>query len=501
MPDEPKKRGRPKGSYSSKAITKAEGVAYVYLSGDSLEVAWENPDITIEKMEKLRANEEAESLQLNISNLIFPTDPLMITVIDKDEKDQDEVAARLRQMCNRPEVAFFNQMKNYMIDSCYGCYFYSLSISEAEDGFIELTEFRDLPPASFNHAWNITGTEKGRSVLFPGVVLQEDEKIHYYQVDKDGESRELKNCSHMKPPGRDFDLCGKPLFYSLFPVFNKSSFAWLALMQTVNRCGSLSIFIKITNPTKGDMDTAKNILKNYSKNNQFPIPGNFEIIEVGKETNDITLKAIELINNKLSAHFSPSRFIATDGNLIGGSDQAKADLLVKFIMGFQQVIVDNFKPILQKILEYNGYLDYKVDIKFPKIEFKDGTLEYNRAKDAAEKGAIDPNEYRVKMGYEPMTDEDLAKLPDKWKAVKPDPINTKGSEIESNDPEKAATLTDKEVQDEEENEKKAGGKLKKNQLVVNQSEDIIEETAAGIKTGWDDLIKGFTRYLEQKVKT
>lgn len=485
--DEPKKRGRPKGS---KTITKAEGVAYVYLSGDTLEVAWENSEITIDTMEKLRANEEAESLQLNLSNLIFPTEPPMITVIDKDENDQDELAARLRQMCNRPEVAFFNQMKNYMIDSCYGCFFYSLSISQAADGFIELTEFRDLPPASFNNAWNLTGYVKGRSVLFPGVVLEEDKKIHYYQVDDNGLPQELKNCSHMKPPGRDFDICGKPLFYSLVPVFNRSSFAWLALMQTVNRAGAPSIFMKIENPTQKDFDLAKKILKNYSKNNQFSIPGNFTPVEIGKNPNDIALRAIEVINNKLSAHFSPSRFVATDGNLIGGSDQAKADLLVKFIMGFQQVIVDNFKPILQKILEYNGYVDYKVEIKFPKIEFRDGTLDYNRAKDAAEKGAIDPNEYRVKMGFEPLAEDDLTKLPDKWKAIKPDMIDTG---VESTEPAKSETLTEDDIQDDQQD-------LQKNQLTTNQEDDIIKETASGIKDGWTDLIKVFTKYLDGKVK-
>jgi len=502
MPDEPKKRGRPKGSYSSKKspITQAEGVAYVFLSGNNLEISWENPEIDIETMEKLRANEEAESLQLNLSNLIFPSEPPIITVLDKDEKDQDEIAARLRQMCERPEVSFFNQMKNYMIDSCYGCYFYSLGISQADDGFIELTEFRDLPAASFSRVWNISGVEKGRAVLFPGVVRQDDGKIHYYQADEDGQPQELHNCSHMKPPGRDFDLCGKPLFYSLVPVFNRSSFSWLALMQTVNRAGAPSIFIKITNPTAKDFGLAKKILQNYSKNNQFSVPGNFEIIEIGKDPNDIALKAIEAINNKLSAHFSPSRFVATDGNLIGGSDQAKADLLVKFIMGFQQIIVDNFKPILQSILEYNGYLDYKVSIMFPKPEFKDGTLDYNRAKDAAEKKAISRNEYRLKMGFEPATDEDLDTFADEWKSE--DPILPNVQPPLTNKPDKEATLTEEGVQAKEENKKKSEkDNLKTNQLPTNQTDIIIDETAQGITTGWDDLITGFTKHLERKVKS
>lgn len=496
MADEPKKRGRPKGSYSKK-ITQAEGVAYVYLSGNSLEVAWENPEITISTMEKLRANEEAESLQLNLSNLIFPAEPPMITVIDPDEQDKDEVAARLRQMCDRPEVAFYKQMKNYLIDSCYSCYFYSLGISQASDGFIELIELRDLPSASFNYAWNLSGTEKGRSVLFPGVVLQDDGKIHYYQTGEDGQPHELKNCSHMKPPGRDSDICGRPLFYSLVPVFNRSKFSWLALMQTVNRAGAPSVIMKIENPTQKDFDLAKKILKNYSKNNQFTIPGNFTPIEIGKNPNDIALKAIEATNNIFSTHFSPARFIASDGNIIGGSDQAKADLLLQFIMGFQQVIVDNFKPILQDILTYNGYTDYKVSIVFPKPEFKDGTLDYNRAKDAAEKGAIDPNEYRVKMGFEPMTNEDLSKLPKKWNAVKPIAIDTYNTEIKGNEPDKEAALSEEDVQAQEENKKKT----EKDDLQTNQAEDIIEETAAGLKDGWDELINGFQKYLEKKVTT
>jgi hypothetical protein len=499
---------RPKGSKNKAKIslTNAEGVAYVFLNGnDEINVSWENTDVTAETMEKLRGNEEAESLQINLSNLIFSEDDPIISVLDTEENDQDEIAARLRQMCERPEVAFFDQMKNYLIDSCFGCYVGSIGLSSTQDGFIELTEFRDLPSASFTRVPFSVNDTYGHAALFPGIIRDKEGKIHYWQIQEDGEPKELKNCFHLKPPGRDFDLCGKPLFYSLVPVFNRANFAWIALMQTVNRVGAPSIFIRVTNPTQKDMELAKKILQNYSKNNQFTIPANFEIIEIGKGASDISLKAIEIINNKLTGHFSPSKFVSTDGNLIGGSDEAKAQLLGAFIMGFRQTIADRFTPILQRILEYNGYLDYKVKISFPKFEFKNSVLDLEKAKDAADRKVISRNEYRLKAGWEPATEEDLDEIYDEWKSAVPiiptgeEPlIGSETNSSESPTEPENETVTDGDALNQNEEDKKTGLKINQN---LDAYEGTIKNTSKNINDGWDELVNKFTVYLKKKVKT
>ena len=486
MPDEPKKRGRPKGSYSSKAITKAEGVAYVFLYGNELQIAWENEKIDIDVMEKLRANAKAQSIQLQLSNLIFPAEPPAIGALDENEEEADDVGVLLRNMAENPKVAFYERMKNYFNDSCYSCFFHSKTI-ENVDGLIQMTEFRELPASSFAHS-NFELAEYGHALLFPGVVRDKEGNIHYYQMQEDGVIIELKNCSHLKPPGRDFDICGMPLFYSLVPWFLKHNFAWLAQMQSVNRVGAPSLVLKVTGMTKADEVTAKNILKNWGKNNSFSVPDRFEVIEVGKEVNDIALKSIEAINKEFSTHFSPSDAISSDGNLIGGSDQAKGDLYLNYIRGWHTTIAARFQPFLQEILDYNGYSHLKAYIRFPEPELKNAQLDLDKAKDAADRKVISKLEYRKKCGWGACTEDDLKTYEEEW--------GTPEQEEIQEDPAKEAVMEDEDIKDDQEK-----GKLKKNQLVINQSEDIIEETAAGIKTGWDDLINGFTKYLEQKVKT
>ena len=279
-----------------------------------------------------------------------------------------------------------------------------------------------------------------------------------------------------------------PLFYSLVPWFLKHNFAWVAQMQSVNRVGAPSIFLRIKNWNDKYKEIATSILKNWGKNSNFSVPEDFEVVEIGKEVNDIALKSIEAINKEFSTHFSPSDAISSDGNLIGGSDQAKGDLYLNYIKGWHTTIAERFQPFLQEILDYNGYSHLKAYIRFPEPELKNAQLDLDKAKDAADRKVISKLEYRKKCGWGACTEDDLKTYEEEW--------GTPEQEEVMGGPAKEAVMEDDDIKDDQEK-----GTLKKNQLVINQSEDIIEETAAGIKTGWDDLIKGFTKYLEEKVKT
>ena len=71
-------------------------------------------------------------------------------------------------------------------------------------------------------------------------------------------------------------------------------------MQSVNRVGAPSIFLRIENPRPDDIDLGKNIIANWSKNNNFVIPANFEVVEVGANVNDMALKTIAKVNTFFS---------------------------------------------------------------------------------------------------------------------------------------------------------------------------------------------------------
>jgi len=486
---------RPKGSTNKpKAdptkLTQKEGFLYVFPNGST---QWESKEITIDTMQKLRTNADASSLLSKLLNLIFP--PKHPTILAKNEKGikDEELAARLLKMAKRKEVSLYKQMQKSFSAYCYDAYIPNIVIERVEDGFVEVTAIRDLPAVSFKTtAWNLDYSLKIiKAQLIPGVYYdQDDETVHYFQLDHLGVPIELKDVTHFRPPGLDdYDIIGLPIFYDLVPIFQRSYFSWLALMQTINRAGAPSIFIKITNPVKGDIELANKIMANYSKNNQFTIPGNFEIIEIGQHPNDIALQSIAVINTRLSAQFSPSDFIATDGNLIGGSDEAKAELLDSFICGMQGHIVEPFEQLLQKILDFNGYTDYSVTIEFPERKFKNGTLDQIRAKDAAEKKAIDKNEYRQLIGLPAKTPEELKAIEEEWKIELP-PMNplTQGNPLKPNDPKAqqqdktkgAIHPTDTQVKTKQQ-------ELKKNQTIPIQ-EEIADVLADELNVSWDTFI-------------
>ena len=501
---------RPKGSKNKPRpepvnLTQKEGFLYVYPDGSQ---HWESSDVTIETMQKLRTNADASSLVIKLLNLIFPPTHPTIKITDEKGKKDEELAARIDKMIKRQDVALYRQMKKAFSALCYDAYIFNYVIERADDGFIELSAIRDLPAASFSTSAFSSSIDDIHAVLLPGINYNsKDENIHYYQTDVYGTVNELKYVTHFRPPGQDdYDIVGLPLFYDLVPSFNRSNFAWIALMQTINRAGAPSIFLKIQNPTKVDMELAKKILQNYSKNNQFSVPGNFEVIEVGKDPNDIALQAINMINSRLSAQFSPSDFIATDGSLLGGSDEAKSELLDSFISGMQGHIVDQFAPFLERILEYNGYVDYSISIEFPERKFKNGTLDQLRAEGGAALKVIDKNEYRQLIGLNPKTPEELEEIKEDWGPDVVPAAFPPNNPLAPQDQETEETTDEKKPNDDEKqtDEEITADKMKKNQLELNQDfkklDSIIDKTANGIEDGWNDLLNAFSEYLKKKVK-
>jgi len=419
----PRRRGRPPGSGKKKAAAPTYEQGYVYIFPNQ-SVQWENKDTTIVTMMKLRNNAEATSLALKLINLVLPPKPPVIKVTDKDGNKDEDLALRLTKMCETKEVALYKQMHRALDCFCFDAYVINYVIDQADDGFWELKMIRDLPAASFRAVpWKnisvIYAPQDVLGLLLPGIVFRvEDMSIHYYQTNYLGQPFELGSVTHFRPPSHDYDVVGLPLFFNLVPWFQRSEFAWTAQMQSVNRVGAPSIFIQVENPRPGDIELAKSIVSNWSKNNNFVIPSNFKVVEVGATVNDMAINTIIRINNFFSSYFSPADFIATDGALLGGSDEAKAELLDSFISGMQGHIVEQFTPLLQKVLEYNGYLDYSISIEFPPRKFKNGVLDQLRAQGAAEIEVIDINEYRMLLGLPPKTPEELEEMRAEWEWLK-----------------------------------------------------------------------------------
>jgi hypothetical protein len=261
-----------------------------------------------------------------------------------------------------------------------------------------------------------------------------DGKIHYFQRDSQlGTVNELYNIIHAKPPN-DFtsDLAGMPLFYPTIPVLNRLNFSWKCQMQRVNRVGSPSIFVEISDPIvivdddgcpipgkRNDYELANLILSNWGTNNSFAIPSNMKIIELKAHESDSAMETIHELSKLIVNQWSPTEQISTDGNSkLGGSQEAATTLLINFITGFHRHIAKVFKSLVLDILEYNGFKNYSVNLYFPKPEFRNSEIDLERAKEGREGGTISRNEHRVLIGYEPESEEDLDADYLYWEKVK-----------------------------------------------------------------------------------
>ncbi len=425
---------------------------------------WDLDKLNVKTLEDLFEDPYATAVFNKLTNLIFQ-DPCTIEIKDPADTVNDDLSKVFQQMCDSPDVQLWQQMK-----TCFGAWFWfgpylaSLGI-DFLNGMYILSAIMDLPPASFSQN-NAVGTILSESRILHGIVKLEDKKTHYYQQ-QELEIVELGNVFHIKPPGYGYDIAGMPLIYPLIKSFKKMGFAWLAQMQCVNRAGAPSIFLKITKPIKSpdgkrdDWKYGNEILRNYGKNNLYPIYENFDPIEVVSNVTDVSLKTIELLTKVIIYQFSTSDLVSKDGTLIGGSNNAEKELLTNFIKGFHTALKNGFEPIVQKFLEYNGFLKHKAVINIPTPEFTDESLELQRAVEGRNAKDIHPNEHRKKLGLPPKSDEELVEIRNSWlpteeeRAYQTEQFQQKSAQFgqQANNP-KQKEEDEKDIKQKEEEDKK-----------------------------------------------
>jgi hypothetical protein len=441
-------------------VVTPQGINFILKS----EADWDLDKINVKTLDDLFEDPYATAVFNKLTNLIFQ-DPYTVEIKDPDGNVNEELSKFFQQMLDAPDVQLWQQMK-----ICFGAWFWygpylaSLGI-DFFDGMYILSAIVDLPPASFSEN-NATGTVLSVSRILHGIVKLEDKKTHYYQQ-QEIEIVELNDIFHIKPPGYGYDIAGLPLIFPLIKSFKKMGFAWLAQMQCVNRAGAPSIFLKITKPIKSadgkrdDWRYGNEILKNYGKNNLYPIYENFDPIEVVSNVTDVSLKTIELLTKVIIYQFSTSDLVAKDGTLIGGSNSAEKELLTNFIKGFHTSLKNGFEPVTQKFLEYNGFLGHKVVINIPTPEFTDEKLELDRAIEGRNAKDIHPNEHRKKLGLPPKSDEELVEIRNAWlpteeeQAYQAEQFQQKSSQFgQKGNGEKGEKEDDQGIKKKEEDEKK-----------------------------------------------
>lgn len=429
----PKKRGRPKGSISKKALPTQSGIAYVY---DQNFVQWSDPTLDIDKIRQMMRNPYLKKPVTQLMNLLFPHGDIVISVLDQDEHEDEDAAKKLRQMfrskdCNIKKLA----KKCWLSWFYFGPFVYNTvyDIGLDPDGWKLIKAIRHLPSETFSqYPMGITGS-KGESLkliseseLLPGISRYSDGEIHYCQTQENGKTVPLKDVQHEIPPNDlSGDPAGMPICYVVLSLVEMLNFCWAAQRQRVHRVGAPSIFLVVTDPQErtdattgrktNDLEYAQDVLKNWGRNNLFPLLGNMQAIPIPTNESDSAMETINALAKLINDQWSPIGLISTEGSSkIGGGDNAGLDLLRSFRSGFLDPVSEIFVRIAEEWLEFNGYSGYSVYIHFPEFNPKDSEIDLRRAQEGRAAKTISKNEHRVLLGLENATKEDLEAFDEEW---------------------------------------------------------------------------------------
>lgn len=431
--DAPRKRGRPKGSTSAKkdVSTRESGIVYVYDGGL---VHWSDPKLNVNTIKKMMRNPYMHRPVTQLMNLLFPHADPVITVMDDTDHEDDEVAKKLRRMFRTPECNLKTLAKRCWLSWFYwGPFVYNIVYDSVpdEDGWKMIKAFRHLPSETFsNYCLGIPGKENlqivCRSELLPGISRYSDGNIYYCQTNYLGTVDVLQNVSHVAPPNDlSGDPAGMPLCYVALSLIEMLNFCWACQRQRVSRVGAPSIFIVVEDPQErvdastgskiNDLDYAQDVLKNWGKNNMFPLLGNMKPVPIPANESDSAMETISQLAKLINDQWSPLGLITTEGSSkIGGGDAAGLDLLRSFRSGFLDPVAELFVSVAEEWLRYNGYVGYTVSIKFPEFDPKNGELDLRRAQEGRAARVISKNEHRALLGLESVTEEDLDDFKEKW---------------------------------------------------------------------------------------
>jgi len=402
------------------APTKESGVVFIASTGNYFTA----PEITADIIRDFQDN--VAGLAQKQNNLIFG-DKYQLEILDKDGNQDEELELEMTRMCDATDVQLWSKIQIARDERFwYGPGLFN-DVWEYVDNTYTLTKLRHLPSHSFDTA-PLTNDGLIYSQLLQGILLVNDE-IEYWQLQDDtGTPVKVENVFMVKDP-TSTELAGTPIITPIIPIISMLKFVWDTQMQQANRTGAKILFIKVTDPQPastlnnnvGDMDAAKDILKNWGKNTAFPLRGNMEIIDPQIKDDSNNLEIIEALNQMLIDYVSPINLITAgnDSARLGGSDSQRMEMLLRWIKSEHSTYEDRFSELLQIYLDANGYVDYTVHLHIPTPEIDSSEIDLKRAEAGGKLQALTINEIRVLLGEEELSDEDLVVLKEYYESIQP----------------------------------------------------------------------------------
>lgn len=395
--------------------TQETGVSYISSTG----VHYKAPDISVERILAFMDNVYAKGLARKQLHLIF-NDPFTLEVYDAGGKLDEGIANDMMRMCVTREVALWSKIKMTWVDYFWmGPALFNEVWDYDEHGVYMLQKLRHLPASSFDTAPD-NAPLKVYSELLQGIFINDKGDVEYWQVQgSDGQPKRVKNVTMITEP-TSVKLTGEPVILPLIPVISMLKFVWDTQMQQANRTGAKILFIKITDPMPAtpennmvsDMAHAKAILKYWGKNTGFPLRGNMEIIDPHIKDDASNLEIISTLNQMLIDYISPINFLSAgdDGARLGGSDDQRLRMILRWISSIHDWLEDAFSDILQTYLDANKYVDYTVRVVIPTPEVDTTETNIRKADIGLKAKVLGPNELRMLLGHREVSEDELQEI-------------------------------------------------------------------------------------------
>jgi len=379
---------------SKLGATKKQGVLYTF-DGES---TYDTPEITADIISNIRDNHLIAKLFRNQENLIF-RNPFTISVKsnETDEIDEQITEELLGQL--EPLNPWTLAKQAWGSNFFWGPAIFNPVYAYEGTSYV-LKDLRMLPAESFSNVGG-TGDYILSSPILPGISLNRDGKIEYWQTQEDGNVVQLDSKSivmHVCPLSHG--IAGTPKVLPLVPLVQFYKWVWNALSQKINREGAAKPYVKLNEKTKaGDEDYAVEFLEADSKDESLPLLPSMDLVNPYLHDSDITLDTLKNAEQQIMNFFNPASMIAKDGTLIGGSSRSELDIVMQYISGEHEIIENCMETLLTPWLIGNGYTGYYIDVDIPEPEVDTSELDIKRAAVAMKtKGVVKANELRALLG-------------------------------------------------------------------------------------------------------
>jgi len=351
---------------AEKVDTKEEGEVYVASTG----ATYSAPKFDAETVRKYRENIYlAGALDKQQRTLFRDRKDFAVYAIDPDTNEPDlDISHRMLTMVKAAEVDLWNKAQICWRESAtWGPALFNPVWGYKGNEYV-LLKLRHLPSEKFAQPGNTFSYI--RNELLPGICLNDEGKIEFWQRQANGQVKKLENVVMMTDPVR-LGLGGTPLIKPVIPVIRMLDFSWTGQMQQNNRLGAGGLFfIRVSRPQRDDVEYAQKIIKNINRGVAYQLRENMELVNLGLAETATALETIQALDQLIGNYFSPTKAISKDGTLIGGSSNPEYDLYMSYIQGQQSWVEAAFEYLLQPYLDVNGYDGYRVmiDIPAPQIE-------------------------------------------------------------------------------------------------------------------------------------